>query len=125
MLVGPSTLLATLRIIQNTWRYEDRNRNAITIAQKAGDLYDKFVGFVESLEDIGVKITKAQEAYYRAKSQLTTGRGNLIRRTEELKALGVKTKKACPASLAEEAAADRQCIEARKEEAFSTVLTDL
>jgi len=117
MLVGPSTLLATLRIIQNTWRHEDRNRNAITIAQKAGDLYDKFVGFVESLEDIGAKITKAQESYYRAKSQLAAGRGNLIRRTEELKALGVKTKKTCPVSLVEEAAGE--------EEAFSSAAADL
>ena len=106
MLVGPSTLLATLRIIQNTWRYEDQNRNAVIIAQKAGDLYDKFVGFVESLEDIGAKIGKARESYDRAKSQLATGRGNLIRRSEELKALGVKTKKTCPLSLVEEAAAD-------------------
>jgi DNA recombination protein RmuC len=99
MLVSPSTLLATLRIIQNIWRYEDQNRNAITIAKKAGDLYDKFVGFVESLEDIGHKIGKAQESYGRARNQLLSGRGNLIRRTEELKQLGVKAQKTLPPSL--------------------------
>jgi DNA recombination protein RmuC len=99
MLVSPSTLLATLRIIQNIWRYEDQSRNAVIIARKAGDLYDKFVGFVESLEDIGHKIGKAQESFDRAKLQLHSGRGNLIHRAEELKVLGVKAKKALPESL--------------------------
>ena len=103
MLVGPSSLLATLRIIQNIWRYDDRNRNAATIAKKAGDLYDKFVGFVESLEDIGHKIGKAQESYDKARNQLASGRGNLIRRTEELKSLGIKTKKTLPDPLTEQA----------------------
>ena len=56
MLVSPSTLLATLRIINNIWRYEDQNKNALLIARKAGDLYGKFVGFVEALEDVGQKI---------------------------------------------------------------------
>jgi DNA recombination protein RmuC len=99
LLVSPSTLLATLRIIQNIWRYEDQNRNAIIIARKAGDLYDKFVGFAESLEDVGHKIGKAQESYDKARNQLVTGRGNIIRRTEELKDLGIKAKKALPESL--------------------------
>ena len=103
MLVGPSSLLATLRIIQNIWRYEDQNRNAATIAKKGGDLYDKFVGFVESLEDIGHKIGKAQESYDKARSQLSSGRGNLIRRAEELKGLGINPKKALPESLVDRA----------------------
>lgn len=105
MLVGPSTLLATLRIIQNIWRHEDQHRNALLIAKKAGDLYDKFAGFVDSLEDIGQKIGKAREAYDRAHSQLASGKGNLIRRAEELKTLGVVSKKSLPASLAGQAEA--------------------
>ena len=103
MLVGPSSLLATLRIIQNIWRNEDQNLNAVIIAKKAGDLYDKFAGFVESLEDIGHKLDKAQESYDKARSQLTSGRGNLIRRTEELKFLGIKAKKTMPESLTDQA----------------------
>jgi DNA recombination protein RmuC len=103
MLVGPSSLLATLRIIQNIWRYDDQNRNGVTIAKKAGDLYDKFVGFVESLEDVGHKIGKAQESYDKARNQLASGRGNLIKRTEELKSLGIKTKKTLPDRLTEQA----------------------
>jgi len=99
MLVSPSTLLATLRIINNIWRYEDQNRNAMIIAKKAGDLYDKFVGFVEVLDDVGQKIGKAQESYHTARNRLTEGRGNLVRRSEELRQLGVKAQKELPEGL--------------------------
>ncbi len=100
MLVSPSTLLATLRIINNIWRYEDQNKNAMVIAKKAGDLYDKFVGFVDALEDVGQKIGKAQESYQTARNRLAEGKGNLVRRTEELRKLGVKSQKELPESFA-------------------------
>ena len=106
MLVSPSTLLATLRIINNIWRYEDQNKNAMIIAKKAGDLYGKFVGFVEALEDVGQKIGKAQESYKTARDRLSKGKGNLVRRTEELKQLGVKAKKELPEGLVVQALAD-------------------
>jgi len=99
MLVSPSTLLATLRIINNIWRYEDQNKNALIIAKKAGDLYDKFVGFVEALDDVGQKIDKARESYHTARNRLTDGRGNLVRRSLELRQLGVKAQKELPESL--------------------------
>jgi DNA recombination protein RmuC len=99
MLVSPSTLLATLRIINNIWRYEDQNKNALIIAKKAGDLYDKFVGFVEALEDVGQKIGKAQESYHTARKRLSEGKGNLVRRSEELRQLGVKAQKELPEGL--------------------------
>ena len=98
MLVSPSTLLATLRIINNIWRYEDQNKNALIIAKKAGDLYDKFVGFVEALDDVGQKIGKAQESFQTARKRLE-GRGGLVSKTEELKKLGVKAKKELPEGL--------------------------
>jgi len=99
MLVSPSTLLATLRIINNIWRYEDQNKNALIIARKAGDLYDKFVGFVEALDDVGHKIDKARESYQTARNRLKEGRGNLIRRSIELRQLGVKAQKELPEDL--------------------------
>ena len=98
MLVSPSTLLATLRIISNIWRYEDQNKNALIIAKKAGGLLDKFVGFVEALNDVGHRIDKAQESYLTARKRLE-GRGGLVRKTEELKQLGVKAKKELPEEL--------------------------
>ncbi|MGW8160702.1 MAG: DNA recombination protein RmuC [Desulfobulbales bacterium] len=99
MLVSPSTLLATLRIINNIWRYEDQNKNALIIAKKAGDLYEKFVGFVEALDDVGQKIDKARESYMTARNRLSEGKGNLVRRSIELRQLGVKAQKELPEAL--------------------------
>jgi DNA recombination protein RmuC len=101
MVVSPSTLLVTLRTIQNIWRYEYQNRYALEIAKKAGGLYDKFVGFVEALEEIGRQLDRAKEAYRTAHERLTSGRGNLVRRSQELKTLGVKAGKELPQHLLE------------------------
>ena len=108
MVVSPSTLLVTLRTIENIWRHEYQNRHAIEIAKKAGLLYDKFVGFVEALEDVGHKLDKAKEAYKTASDRLVNGRGNLIRRTQELKTLGVKAGKELPKQLVDAAEGDEE-----------------
>ena len=94
MLVCPSTLLVTLKTIHSIWRYEYQNRNAIEIARQAGALHDQFVLFLESIDDIGDKLDKAQEAYTTARKRLKSGRGNLVRRVEQLEVLGAKTKRA-------------------------------
>ena len=94
ILVSPSTLMVTLRTIKNLWRYADQNINAQQIAEKAGALYDLFVLHVEALEDIGKHLDKSKDAYETAFKRLSTGRGNLVKRSEELKTLGAKTKKA-------------------------------
>jgi DNA recombination protein RmuC len=93
MLVSPSTLFATLRTIENIWRNEHQNENAEIIAKKAADLYDKFYGFVKDIEEIGLNINKTQKAYSNAFSKLSTGNGNLMKRSEEFLELGVKPKK--------------------------------
>jgi len=99
ILVSPSTLMVTLRTIKNLWRYADQNRNAQVIAEKAGALYDLFVLHVEALEDVGKHLDKSKDAYETAHKRLSSGRGNLIKRTEELKKLGAKTKKSLPDKL--------------------------
>ncbi|RJQ78980.1 MAG: DNA recombination protein RmuC [Desulfobacteraceae bacterium] len=99
LVVSPSTLLVTLRTIQNIWRHEYQNRNALEIAKKAGGLYDKFVGFVESLQEVGRQLEKAREAYQSAHSRLVDGKGNLVRRSQELRDLGVKAGKKLPLKL--------------------------
>ena len=104
LLVGPTTLLGTLQIIYNIWRYEYQNRNALVIARHAGALHDQFVLFVESLDDVGKHLDKAQESYTTARKRLTDGRGNLVGRTVKLEKLGAKAKKALPAAMVEEAA---------------------
>ncbi|ALO46556.1 DNA recombination protein RmuC [Pseudohongiella spirulinae] len=93
VLVSPSTLLATLRTIQNIWRYEYQSRNAQEIARQAGALYDKFVGFVEDIDDLGRKLDASQRSYEGVINKLQTGKGNLIGRTEKLKKLGARASK--------------------------------
>jgi DNA recombination protein RmuC len=93
MLVSPSTLFATLRTIENIWRYEHQNENALLISKKAADLYDKFANFITDMEAIGINITRTQKVYDDAMNKLKTGKGNLLRRSEEFVELGVRTKK--------------------------------
>jgi len=100
-LVAPSTLLATLRMVQNIWRYEKQNKNAMEIGRKAGALYDKFVNFVADLELVGSRLESAQNAYEGAYSKLVSGRGNIVKRAEEMKLLGAKTNKSLPDNLLE------------------------
>ena len=102
LLVCPSTLMGTLRIIHNIWRYEQQNRNTQEIASQAGNLYDAFANFVESL---GQALDKAQVEFETAHKRLKSGRGNLIARAEKLKQLGIKTKKSLPDQPIEEDAA--------------------
>lgn len=101
VIVAPSTLLATLRTIQNIWRYEQQNRNAQVIAEKAGALYDKFVNFVADLEVIGGRLASTQNAYDDAFNKLASGRGNLVKRAEDIRALGAKVSKSLPQNLVE------------------------
>ncbi len=93
MLVSPSTLYVTLRTIENIWRYEHQNENALLISKKAADLYDKFANFVLDIETIGININRTKKAYDEAMKKLSTGKGNLLRRSEEFIELGVKAKK--------------------------------
>lgn len=99
VIVSPSTLIATLRTIANIWRQEYQNRNAMEIARQGGELYKKFVGFVEDLNNIGKKIQDTQRSYDEAMNKLQTGKGNLIRRAENLRQLGAVTDKSLPESL--------------------------
>jgi DNA recombination protein RmuC len=93
VLVSPSTLLATLRTIASVWKTEYQTRNAIEIARQAGDLYDKFVGFTKDMEDVGKHIKKAEDAHNDALNKLSTGKGNLINRAQNLHKLGIKSTK--------------------------------
>lgn len=99
LLVSPSTLLANLRTIAYIWRQEQQNRNAQEIAQQCAKLYDKFVGFVDDLEDIGKKLGQTQKSFDDARTKLISGRGNLLRQAEQVKKLGVKPTKNLPVHL--------------------------
>ncbi|MEO6733128.1 MAG: DNA recombination protein RmuC [Ferruginibacter sp.] len=96
MLVSATNLLAVLKIIADLWRVEQQNYHAIEIADKAGALYDKFVGFIENLEQVGKKLQDAQQSYDSAFRQLVAGRGNIIGKIEELKKMGANANKQLP-----------------------------
>ncbi|MEX2436195.1 MAG: DNA recombination protein RmuC [Balneolaceae bacterium] len=96
IIVSPTTLLATLATIDNVWKQEYQNKNAMDIAARGGALYDKFVLFVESLEDVGNRIQQTQKSYDEALNRLNTGSGNLVRQAEMLRELGAKVSKKLP-----------------------------
>jgi DNA recombination protein RmuC len=99
VLVCPSTLMATLRTVAHLWRQDQQNRNAMEIASQCANLYDKFVGFVEDLEQIGKRLDQAQSSYHDAFNKLKSGKGNLIKTAEKVKELGVKPNKMIASNL--------------------------
>lgn len=96
LLVSPTNLFAVLKIVADLWKVEQQNRNAIEIANKAGSLYDKFAGFIENFEQVGKRLTEAGLVYETAHKQLTSGKGNLTGRVEELKKMGANAQKQLP-----------------------------
>lgn len=115
VLVSSSTLLITLRAIENVWRRHKQTLNALEIANKAGALHDQFVLFTESLHEIGQRLDQARGSYDQALSRLSTGRGNLVRRVGELQKLGARADKQIAASLVKQSEEDAE-QEALKDE---------
>ncbi|MGF1556017.1 DNA recombination protein RmuC [Paucihalobacter sp.] len=106
VIVTPSTLLATLRTIDSMWNNEKQQQNALEIAKQAGALYDKFEGLVIDLLGIGKKIDAAKSDYSNAMNKLSTGKGSLISRVENLKKMGAKAKKELPEAILKRAKQD-------------------
>jgi len=99
LLLNPSNLITSLKLIADLWKREYQNRNSMEIAERGAKLYDKFAGFVENLEKVGKNIDQAKNVYNDAFKQLSTGNDNLISQTQKLKSLGIKNKKELPSSL--------------------------
>ena len=102
LLLSPTNLITSLKLIQDLWKREHQNRNAMEIADRGAKLYDKFVGFVDNLERIGKNIDQAKNSYNDAFKQLSSGNDNLIVQTQKLKNLGIKNKKNLSQGLGEE-----------------------
>ncbi|CBL46921.1 DNA recombination protein RmuC homolog [gamma proteobacterium HdN1] len=96
MLVCPSTLLTTLKTIQNLWRYEYQNRNAQQIAETAGGLHDQFALVVEAIFELGDRVERVNQSYDSLRKRMMEGRGNVLKRVSDLQALGAKTRKTLP-----------------------------
>lgn len=99
LLLNPSNLITSLKLIADLWKREYQNRNSMEIAERGAKLYDKFAGFVENLEKVGKNLDLAKNVYNDAYKQLYTGNDNLIIQTQKLKSLGIKNKKELPQSL--------------------------
>lgn len=99
LIMSPTNLVAALKLVLDLWKRDNQSRNAIEIAERGGQLYDKFVMLLDSLKTIGDSIDKSKKSYDAALAQLNDGKGNLIGQVEKLKELGVKAKKNLPGSL--------------------------
>jgi DNA recombination protein RmuC len=97
--VSPTLLIPSLQLIKNVWKQEYQNRHVMDIANKAGDLYDKFVGFADDLIRLGQYMDQSKKYYEESMKKLSVGSGNLVRRVEELKKLGAKASKTIDAKL--------------------------
>lgn len=95
-IVSPTTLLTTLRTVASLWKQDRQQKNALDIAKRGGALYDKFVGLVKDIEHLGEKLGAAQKAHDDVMGKLASGKGNLLRQVDELKAMGAKTEKSLP-----------------------------
>ena len=115
LLVSPSTLLFVVRTVAHLWRQEAQTRNAQEIAEQGASLYDKLVGFVEDLDDLGNRLKQAQKSYNDAYKKLSTGNDNAIRQSEKLVKLGVKPKKSLPEAIVNASKQDLPLLEEGKE----------
>lgn len=106
VIVSPTTLLATLRTIASVWKQEKQNRNVMEIARLAGGMYDKFCGFIEDMQKIDRSLKQSQSAYDDALNKLSSGKDNLLRKAERVKALGAKTSRDLPANVIDQSEPD-------------------
>lgn len=103
VLVSPTTLLVTLLTIDLVWKQEYQSQNAMEIAKQGADMYDKFVGFVEDMIKVGKHMEESKKTYAEAMNKLHEGKGNLVRRAENMKKLGIKAGKQLPQGLVDRA----------------------
>ncbi len=102
LLVSPSNLLLIIRIISNIWKQDNKNKNAEQIAKRGGELYDKFVGFIEDMQKLETSIDKSKDIYNQAFNKFKQGKGNVIRQAQMLKELGANANKNLPSNLLDE-----------------------
>ena len=103
IIVSPTHLFSVMSIVSQLWRQDKQNRNAMLIAERGGKLYDKLVLFKDSFEKVGKSIDDAMTSYNKSFNQLRTGKGNVLRQAEDMKALGAKASKSLPERLSDSA----------------------
>ncbi|MBT3202864.1 MAG: DNA recombination protein RmuC [Gammaproteobacteria bacterium] len=111
LVTTPTTLLTSLNIIRQLWRFEDQNKHTAKLADQAGKVYNQLRLFLESMESLGTQLDKSRSTYETAMRQFISGKGNLVKRVEEFQKLGVSVKKELPPELVEKASLELDLIE--------------
>ena len=93
VIISPTHLISVLKLMYQLWLRDKQTKNALKIAEETGKLYDKFVNFVDDLDDVGKHLSRATSVYDEAYKKFSTGKGNLVSRVENIRELGVKTAK--------------------------------
>ncbi|MFI3327830.1 MAG: DNA recombination protein RmuC [Rikenellaceae bacterium] len=103
---SPTNLFAMLKMVNDIWRRDAQDKNTEKIVEQGSKLYDQLTLFVESMDDIGAALGKAQTSYDKAYKQLATGKGNALKQGQNLKELGIKNKRELSAKAATMTAID-------------------
>ncbi len=96
LIISPTHLMSIVKLIEQMWRHDKQNRNALAIADEAGKMLDKLRGFLDDMDRLDKSLSTARDAWNTAFSKLTAGPGNLIARAQKLEQLGAKSKKPLP-----------------------------
>lgn len=104
LVATPTTLLTSLNIVRQLWRFEEQNAHAAELAERAGKIYKKLVGFLDSMQGLGSQLDKAKDSFNKAMGQLVSGKGNLIGQAKDFERLGVSVQTALPEQLVARAA---------------------
>lgn len=111
LVTTPTTLLTSLNVVRQLWRFEDQNKHSAQLADQAGKVYNQLRLFLESLEALGVQLDKSRKLYDEAMNRFISGKGNLVKRVEDFQKLGVSVKKEMPAELLQKAGLELDLID--------------
>lgn len=103
LIATPTTLLTSLNIVRQLWRFEEQNKHTAELASRAEKFYSKLTTFLTSMDKVGKQLDTAKDTYEKAYGQLYTGKGNLIKQAAEFKELGVSVKNELPTQLVDKA----------------------
>lgn len=111
LITTPTTLLTSLNIVRQLWRFEDQNKHTARLADTAGGVYNQLRLFLESMDSLGDQLDKAQTTYRKARERLASGKGNLVKRVAEFEKLGVSVKSQMPREFVEQASLEMATLE--------------
>jgi DNA recombination protein RmuC len=116
LVTTPTTLLTSLNIVRQLWRFEDQNKYSARLAEEASKVYNQLRLFLESMDALGKQLDKSRQTYDLALKQFISGKGNLVKRVEDFQKLGVSVQKEMPAEMLEKARLELDLIEHQSED---------